>query len=318
MYDSISYIVSLKPIIKTVKKQLKFMLRIDKYIMNKALTYMSLLIFLFLLSCNDDLSINDIKTETYLIKYMNYPANVYPSRNSSELTYINMNSDYIKNDSVSIIYDKNKIIKRIGYFLIGNAGLGYPAKYVSYIYDTLIYTNNQLTILTKSNSQDISGVSAYKKVILYENKRISKTIQSFQYTNEDDIAVNYIYTNNHLIRKIGYIGTNLYFQSDFFYNKNYNLDSIVTRESDYNPKNDLFEIDLNSKNRIKEVFEDYDTKTNRLKPFIIFDEIFNRSISTNNYAKYNYYCYDINGIINKEWHYTYNLKYENGLIDFAK
>lgn len=291
---------------------------LGNYILNKALTYMSVLIFIFLLSCNDDLNINDIKTEAYLIKYMNYPANVYPSRNPSELSYKNMNSDYIKNDSVSIVYDKNKIIKRIGYFLIGNAGVGYPNNYVSYIYDTLIYTNNQLTILTKSNSQEISGISAYKKVIFYENKRISKTVQSYQYTDKQDITVYYTYTNSLLTKKIGYIGANLYFQSDFYYNNNGNLDSIISRVSEYNSQNDNFEINLGSKNKIKEVFENYDKNKNQLKPFIVFDETFNRSLSANNYGTYNYFYFDTNGKINNEWHYTYNLKYKNGIVDFAK
>ncbi len=285
----------------------------------KVLTNMSLVLLLFLFGCNsDEIEMTEIRTETYLKKYMNYPSCVYPSRYPSSFTYINWSSDYMANDSISICYDNNKIVKRVGYLLLGNSGMGYPSMFTRDIYDTLIYTNNQLTILTKSKSQSISGVSAYKKVIYYENNRISKTVQSYQYTDEQDITVFYTYSNNLLTKKIGYIGTNLYFQSDFYYNNNSNLDSIISRVSEYNSQNDNFEINLSSKNKIKEVFENYDKNKNQLKPFIVFDETFNRSLSANNYGKYNYFYFNTNGIINNEWHYTYNLKYENGIVDFAK
>lgn len=285
----------------------------------KALINTSLVLLMFLFGCkSDEIKINEIKTETYLKKYMDYPSHVYPSWNSSDFTYINLNSDYMQNDSISIYYDNDKIAKRIGYFSLGNSSMGFPSVFTKDIYDTLIYTNNQLTILTKSKSQSISGVSAYKKVIYYENERISKTVQSYQYTDKQDITVYYTYTNSLLTKKIGYSGTYLYFQSDFYYNNNGNLDSIVSRESEYNSKSDNFEIDFSSKNKIKEVFENYDKNKNQLKTFIVFDETFNRSLSANNYGKYNYYYFDSNGIISNEWHYTYNLKHENGFVNFAK
>ncbi len=279
---------------------------------------MLILLLLFLFGCkSDEIKTDEIKAESYLMKYMNYPSKVYPSWSSLDPNYINWNSDYMSNDTISIYYDKNKITKRIGFFLLMNPNTGFFSTFTRDIYDTLIYINNQLTILTKSKSKFITGVSAYKKVIYYENERISKTVQSYQYTDKQDITVYYTYTNSLLTKKIGYNGTNLYFQSDFYYNTNDNLDSIISRVSEYNSNSGNFEIDFSSKNRFKEVFENYDNSKNQLKSFIVFDETFNRSLSANNYGKYNYYCFD-NGIIYNEWHYTYNLKYKNGVVDFAE
>lgn len=287
----------------------------------KVLIKMSLVFLIFLFSCKrDDIEIDDIKTETYFCKYMNYPSTVYPSRYPQNSSYINWKTDLMGNDTISIYYDNNKIVKRIGHFLTGSSSVGYYQFFSRVIYDTLIYTNNQLTILTKSSSKEITSVSDYKKVVFYENDRISKTVQSYQIPFKEDktVTVYYIYSKNLLIKKIGYSDTNLYFQTDFYYNNSGNLDSIVSRMSEYNFESNNYEIDFSSKNKIKEVFESYDKSKNQLKPFIIFDETFNRSLSANNYGKYNYYYFDSNGIAYNEWHYTYNLKYENGVVNFAK
>ncbi len=295
------------------KKKLIYM----RNLTTKELTTMSLVILMFLFGCrNEELKTDEIETSSYLKKYMNYPSKVYPSWSPSENTYVNCNSDYMSQDTISIDYKDNKISKRIGYLIQFSPNTGFLSVFTKDIYDTLIYTNNQLTILTKSKSQYISGVTAFKKVIYYENARISKTVQSYE--NKSDITVYYTYSNNLLTKKTGYNGTDLYFQSDFYYNTNGNLDSIISRKSKYNYNTDKIEIDFSSKDRIKEVFENYDNSKNQLKPFIVFDETFNRSLSENNYAKYNYYYFDINGNMLNEWHYTYNLKYENGVVNFAK
>jgi len=285
----------------------------------KAFTILSLVVLMFFIGCkSDEIEINETKTELYLTKYMNYPSHVYPTSNLNDYSYQNWNSDYVQNDSIYIHYDNNKIVKRIGFLVVGNSITGSPTFFTGYIYDTLIYTNNQLTILTKSKSPYIIGVAAYKKVIYFENERIAKTVQSYQYNSRKDITVHYTYSNNLLTKKIGYIGTDLFFQSDLYYNNMSNLDSIVSRKSEYNENKETFEINFSSKNRSLEVFEKYDNIKNQLKPFIIFDETFNRSLSSNNYGKYNYYYFDINGSINNEWHFTYNLKYENELVNYSK
>lgn len=290
-----------------------------KRLSTKELTTMSLVLLMFLVGCkNEEIKTEEFETSSYLMKYMNYPSKVYPSWSSSDCVYTNWNTDNMRSDTIAIDYKDNKIIKRTGYYLQINFNTGYASTFTKDIYDSLIYTNNTITILTKTKSQSTTSVSPNKKMIYYENARITKTVKSNQYTSNSDITVYYTYTNNLLTKKIGYRGTDLYFQSNLYYNIKGNLDSIISRESQYNPTTDKYEIDFSSKNKIKEVFGNYDNSKNRLKPFIIFDETFNRSLSENNYASYNYYYFDFNGKILNEWHYTYNLKYENGAVNFSK
>lgn len=275
---------------------------------------MSVVMLLLLASCNkDEVKLDELRTDYYLVKYMNYPSNVSPEEyDYIKANYINWDTDYLSNDSIPVEYINNRISKRSGHLIQQIAGYGFPTQFVKDIYDTLIYSTNQVTILTKSRSKFIVGVDAFKKDIFYENGRISKTIQYFQSTERNDITVNYSYTNGLLTRKTGYRGTYLYFQSDFYYNAIGNLDSVIRRSSYYNDQTGQLEIDSHSNARIKEVFENYDNSKNPMKPFIIFDETFNRSLSENNYRKYSYY--DFEGY---EWHYNYNLKYDNDIVNFA-
>lgn len=286
----------------------------------KVLTTISLVILISLFSCKDnEIESGAIKTGLYLKKYMNYPSHVYPLGESSDFTYVNVNiGSTTKSDTIFIEYYKDKIIKRIGWYHEGHASTGFFSIFSKDVYDTLIYTNNQLTILTKSKSPSISGVAAYKKVIYYKNGRISKTVQSYQYTYDRDITVDYTYTNNLLTKKIGYRGTDLYFQSDLYYNNNSNLDSIITRESRYNFDTETREIDFSSPNRTKETFENYDNNKNPLSSFIVFDETFNRALSANNYKKYNYYYFVTDDRIMNDWHFTYNFQYDHGFINFGR
>lgn len=213
-------------------------------------------------------------------------------------------------------YKNNRISKRIGSVI--KIIPPYSPIFTKQIYYTLIYPNNQISILTKSNSKEISGVTNYKKDVFFENNRIVKTIQYYQYINEKNDVVYYTYKGNLLVKRLGYKGENLAFQSDYYYNAKNNLDSIVSRFSEYNASNEKLEIDSKSIRRIKETFENYDEHINPLKSLIIFDDSFNRSLSSNNYQKYSYLNFNGKGDLLNEWNYTYDLKYDAQSVNFMQ
>lgn len=286
-----------------------------------SLTIISLIIFVLFESCKEE-SFNQNNITQYQAKYMDNPAYAYPLTDPpyDNYSYSSINTDISSNkDTVFVEYKNNKISKKNGYFFSPIRTSGFPiAHFIKEIYDTLIYKNNQITILTKESPNSQVNIAANQKDIFLENGKIIKTIQYYEFGDKENYTVYFTYTNNKLSKKIGYLNNKLNFQSDFYFNSDNNLDSIVSRTSKYNRLTNTIEIDLNSKRRIKEVFENYDKYSNQLKQFYVFDETFNRSLSMNNYTKSNYYFYDENGEVLNEWHIVYNLKYENGNVDFCK
>lgn len=283
-----------------------------------------ILFFLLFSSCEKNELDSSSNITEYLTKYMDYnPAHIYPSAFYPFSGHGSINTDVLSNYKITLEYKGNKISKRNGYLLNLYASGFITNKYFyENVYDTLIYANNKTTILTLSNDESISEVSAYKKEIFYLNNKIIKTIQFYKrYPGEDSITVNFEYKGNLLVRKVGYVYNKIYFVSNLYYNTNDNLDSIVTRKKIYNYNTEEYELDANSFERYKEVFVDYDNNINPLKKLIVFDETFNRSLSINNFREYHYYYYSedndstLNGEISKYYNFTYD---NNGNINWGK
>ena len=139
--------------------------------------------------------------------------------------------------------------------------------------------------------------------------RMSKKLFSNS-TNTRIDTIHFYYDDRNLLIKSAqrnYLSESV---SNYFYNSKQNLDSIVTITVNvYN----------NTSSREIETFSDYDNSYNPLKHFIIFDEIFKRALSTNNYQKYTYDSYDYEGNISNSERRSWELVHdETGKVLFDK
>ncbi|MEY8759682.1 hypothetical protein [Chryseobacterium tongliaoense] len=92
----------------------------------------------------------------------------------------------------------------------------------------------------------------------------------------------------------------------------------MTRRASFNPVTYTWDFDFTTKGRVKEVFKGYDNYKNPTKKLRIFDELFNRSLSENNYSSYEKNEYDNSGhsisFVERKW----TLYYKNNEIDFSQ
>ncbi len=144
---------------------------------------------------------------------------------------------------------------------------GYGSFYASYVYDTLIYSGNTITIFTRTRNKAYNPPPG-PRVITLENGSI-RTI-----TTPSDTLYCY-YNNKQLVRS-----------EQFFRNKK------TVRNYLFDGKGNLQEIDLTDYYRgdgtamgtwSKETFGRYDSARNTLKGFGLWNDLFIRSLSENNF-----------------------------------
>jgi len=256
-----------------------------------------------LLSCsnNDDITetngAQEKKIESYKFTYMHYPQAVMLTNSSNNVT---------------IEYDSNnRPIKRIGGLLATPPQTGFNFIFSPDVYNEITYDNNNATIISKLNSAQGYTIAENKKIFEFDNgKIVKKTIVN---TNE---IIQFVYEQNRISKLISKKNNLVTSQSDLYYNQNGNVDSIVTRGATWNNITSNYEIDFNSKVKTVEVFKDYDNKANPTKNLMIFDEIFPRSLSKNNYSSYENKSYDGYGHIYQFSNRSWILNYINNEITF--
>lgn len=257
-----------------------------------------LLVFV-LIGCennDDDNNVDELLIKNYKTKYMDYPI------------------DYDENSSSEIIYENGKVVKRINTFSKISA-LGSSSIYN--FYDEVSYQGNEINIIFKTNDNQTVGESSIK--IKLANNLIAE--KKYFYDNYI-VTNNYSYSKDKLIKvnssQNGLTPNYLSYQKNIYYNSKNNVDSIVTRQAEFNPISNSYVLDLNSKKRTVEVFSDFDNTINNTKKLNVFEELFNRSLSQNNYRKYEKIGFDVDGIrtsyLKKDWSFVYL----NNNIDFSK
>ena len=257
-------------------------------------------------SSNEDITeINEISEKnikSYRFFYMHYPQAATPG-------------GY---DTVTIEYDSNnRPIKRIGGLLVASQQSGFNYAFSNNVYNEVTYGNNNATIISKLNSSQGYTIPENKKYFEFENGKILKKIVYNLYEND---TIQYIYNNqNRLSKRVFKKNNAIAYQSDIYYNQNGNVDSIVTRSpTTWNPITSTYEINFSSKSRVLETFKNYDNRSNPTKKLMIFDEIFLRSLSENNYNYYNQTEYNANGTILNFREYNWDLQYTDNNVDFSK
>ncbi|MEZ4797919.1 MAG: hypothetical protein R2785_12215 [Flavobacteriaceae bacterium] len=253
-----------------------------------------LLLGLILFNCSSDPTETNETLPEPLVRNFNYffmhaPNNIMPSSNSLVILHFDSN---------------NYLISRIG----GFSPLA-PATGFSYAFDTEIVFN--FTYLDKEvvveRVPDVQSPLNKKTTFIFndENKLAQKIVE-----NPDPVMTFYTYNS---FGKISNSIINLdlfsYSKSEYYYNTLKNIDSIVT-------KNYQFDTQLS---KTVEVFSDYDTAENPMKKLVFFEDTFYRTLSENNYAKYEKFRYSFSGNLVEYNEKVWDLQYdENGNIIFGE
>jgi hypothetical protein len=192
------------------------------------------------------------------------------------------------NNNVVLELLNSNIVKRIGSPIASSTSSGIGSYgYTNNIYDTIFKENNKITLFKKVIP--FNGITAIapdkKEFFLHNNGKINYKINyKEEYTNSDNDTLYFNYSNEKIIQTYSKAYGYKTKESDFYYNTNENLDSIVTKFYYYDSQ--LNQI-LLSPSREVETFEGYDTSINPFNSLTIFDDMFKRSLSKNNYSKHN-------------------------------
>lgn len=261
---------------------------------------------ILLLSCNNDDSsdANQENITEYKPHYMNY-------RN---LNYGLSTYDLYDGDNVKLEYSNGKISKRItNLLMMGKDKVPIPVHFKRT--DDIIYQNNQINIISKSENEDM--FPKFEKQISLNGDKILQILNIGSYTTD---TLKFSYSKN-ILSFITVYNKGVKSKSTFYFNKNKNIDSIVTKSGTMNYVSSTdysYSFDGSTKRRKKIILSNYDHVKNPLKKLILFDETFIRSLSENNYKSYGEYFYNDDNTKSSYLEYTWNLIYENNKINFAK
>jgi len=220
------------------------------------------------------------------------------------------------NGMVKIEYDhQNRPVKRIGGLAALPASVGYTHMYSSTYTEEVTYGNNEISLFVKSTDPNYFP-DRLKTVFKTENGKIIRKVEvNVNYPNAND-TLNYYYIDDKIVRsnrkKIFPVS-----ESRYYYNSAGNIDSIVARPYTYDDATQTWEVDHVTNYRTVQTFKNYDHSFNPTKKLMLFEEIFNRSLSNNNYRSYESKAYDFNGSVLQyfTWNWTFN--YANDQIIFG-
>jgi hypothetical protein len=214
---------------------------------------------------------------------------------------------------VTLDYDGvGRVIKRTGDVYYTN-GM-YPYSFTKEVFEDVTYSSNKIVITKNKNSEEFFIYPHKKEVYLqHGNIKLTVTTEVLQsYTGVDSVL--YYYSQSRLIRTV---------ERNWRVDKD---DKYLAFEfvKDYTFKSDNLErIDGTKTTSIGEVyttvekFGGYDDAPNPTKQLQIFNEVFYRSLSKNNFTEYTYEMRDSdNGLLQSQNRY-WNLNYgEDGVPTF--
>lgn len=174
--------------------------------------------------------------------------------------------------------------------------------------------DTKATIINKLNSTT-SNVAMNKQIVeLNTNGKPTLKIKFHDYDSSHIDTIFDSYEEN-LLKNFSRYNGRLIESSAVFYNKQADVDSIVTCYPKYNGNQAYF--DPESKERNVRRFKNYDQTPHSFRSLAIFEETFHRSLLAHNYSKWEETIYDYNGhvIVNRceEWTFIR----ENGIINFG-
>lgn len=266
--------------------------------------FVLVLSFFLFTSCNNDDDDNPTPTEEILLQEYLSHYMFADNNNSMKLAIDYQNQKPIKRRTITD--SPGNPIGGVGTF--GN------------FYDELTYNGNSVIIIKKN--VDYPNEESDKSMLIYNNNQI---VEKY-YFGDSNIAITkhvYHYTNDKITRIQNYMtdyngGIYLNSQSEISYNGN-NLNQITTRHAKYDSATNSYILNTNDLEKEVETFSGFDNYQNPTKKLKMFDGLFLRSLSENNFTQYKKIKFDENGnqtpfIEQKNWTFVY----ENGQINFAK
>ncbi|KAA9327366.1 hypothetical protein [Adhaeribacter soli] len=228
-----------------------------------------------------------LKPEKYLMPYMLY-ANW--TMYSSEMPIVTLEYDA-----------RGNVIKRNGGLLPINPNSGYDGIYSPGVYEEVKYFQNEILITQADTFKNLNVYPNPKRIFLDQQNRIQKTIKETTIYNTSYDTVFYYYTGDKLTSTV-YPKYPATLTKHFIYNHAGNL--IQTNAIYFNKYlNDTMYTET-------ETFTNYDNAPNPLKRLGIFDELFYRSLSQNNFRSYSFVRIDKYGYImksnNRNWQFKYD------------
>lgn len=206
--------------------------------------------------------------------------------------------DVAGEDRVRFVYLNGKIAKRVGGFrsVVASEGAFYPYMFTTQIYDTLIYSGNQIIIRTYSeNPQRVYAGLNERHISLDGNGRMIRQIvpaatdtTDYQYDSKGRLkgSCRRYYTTGVDTVSYYYTGSNL----DSLVRKVYQFSNLMVKDV--------------------ESFSGYDRSANPVRNMSYFSETFNRSLSANNYTFYRFQRFAPNGILGDSYTRSWTLTYD--------
>jgi hypothetical protein len=209
-------------------------------------------------------------------------------------------------------FDGNNIVKRVGANITGVGGGGYSGVYSKAVYDT-VYRQNSLMILETMDTFSFANVHPARRELTIENGLLTKRILRASSQEENDTTFYYYDQGKKLVKTV----QNLRY-------------SFIERTYSYDGNDNLQRVDWKFISRpqygstldytAEEIFSDYDNSPNILKAYYMWEDIFLRTLSKNNFRSYSYKKISVTSGLTQEqqqlwWTYAYD---SNGRIDFSK
>lgn len=260
--------------------------------------------FLALCGCGEDDENNDAAEtfngiNAYRFYYADYPQGTSRFGQSNAAVY----------------YEGNKVVKLTGGFMNMDQASGFSYFFDANAYKEISYSAATATIVNKLNSATLTVAEKKQIVYFLSDGKIDYKVKFDDEYPEHRDTIYYSYENN-LLKSLETYNRRLIERRDIFYNAAADVDSIVTRNLDYDEHGVAY-FDPQNKERKVRRFLNFDNMPNPFQRLMMFDETFHRSLSAHNYDKWEEFVYDYDGheIGNSFEQWTFIR--ENGIINFA-
>jgi hypothetical protein len=198
-------------------------------------------------------------------------------------------------------YQSGEIVTRVGAYL--NLVAGAPTFYDVLVYDTLIYNDSLIKIITKTADPSLRPLPSNERDLVFENGLLQ------QKTTATDTTY-YYYSNNKLVKSINFTKTvETLFQ--FTYDSYNNLNQVnQSWYYIYEPSDSGF---------IRMNFSGFDHASNSLSRFGLWDDLLYRSLSANNFTTVNFTTINYSNDDTEFGTFTVQLYYDaSGNLDLSR
>jgi len=169
-------------------------------------------------------------------------------------------------------YGNNRVLTRSGGVITIATSSGYSFIYTPLIYDTVVYNGNNVTITSHYRGTDIT-VSPDQRDLLLESGRLQRIVKAPD-------TVYFSYTSSHQLVKAETFGKNDIITRNFIFDSKGNLQQVTSTDKRRNGgSTEMHE---------KITFSGYDNKPNPFKGLWMWEDLYYRSLSANNFAAYSY------------------------------